>query len=211
MAVDVDAERFVELDERVVPGRPSRLWLSQLDLTEADERDLLAFFASRETAFAVRLAGSLQHAVFDADSAADHADLAVRGTGLPLLLDEFTRSVALADAVDEATCQRWADAALRSYPFRASVFYRPDLSVAADAFDRCAELVPDRALTWRALHAQLLAECGYRAEARRTIAALRASGLPDRADALLAELLGRLDVADADRLDHADLVEDEHP
>lgn len=205
------AERFVELDERAVPGRPSRLWLSQLDLTEADERDLLAFFASRETAFAVRLAGSLQHAVFDADSAADHADLAVRGTGLPVLLDEFTRSVALADALDEATCQRWADAALRSYPFRASLFYRPDLSVAADAFDRCAELVPDRALTWRALHAQLLAECGYRAEARRAIAALRAAGLPERADALLADLLGRLDVADADRLDHADLVEDEHP
>ncbi len=205
------AERFVELDERAVPGRPSRLWLSRLDLTEADERDLLAFFASRETAFAVRLAGSLQHAVFDVDSAADHADLATRGTGLPVLLDEFTRSVALADALDEATCQRWADAALRSYPFRASVFYRPDLSGAADAFERCAELVPDRELTWRALHAQLLAECGYRAEARRAIAALRAGGLPERADELLADLLRRLDVADLDRLDHADFVEHQQP
>lgn len=205
------AERFVELDERTIPGRPSRLWLGELDLDDTDRRDLLTFFAERETAFAVRLAGSLQHATFDPDRPADWAALAVRGTGLPGLLDDFTRSVAIAGSLDEPTCQRWADAALRAYPFRASVYYRPDLRDARAAVDRCVALVPDRALTWRALEAQLLAECGYREEARAAIAELRARGLPERADILLAELVERLDVADADRLDDADLIEHQHP
>ena len=147
------------LDDRSSP-EPTGLWVESISLTEADRADLLSFFADRQTPWATRLAGSLQHAVAASDAgsgAATMADIATRATGLPELLEAWADAVTTDDALDEAACRQFVDALATRLPVRASVFYSPNPRRWQPAVDRCAAI---DGLYTEVLWARLLVDIG---------------------------------------------------
>lgn len=167
--VGARSELFVAMDERQRPGPDTALYYGGLAPSERDPRDLLAFFAARDTPFSQRLAGSLQHAVSGPlPPAAGFGDVATRAMGLPVLFEAWTDAMLdAANAPTRSDCQAYIDAATESLPVRATLYYRPPLDEARAVVDRCAApLPPSLAGFFRAMEAELLHATGYAAEAR---------------------------------------------
>lgn len=166
-------QRFVELDERLVPGTATRLHLAQVGWTPALRADLLAFFGSRDTPFSQQLAGSLEHAVAGVPSDADvMPGFVTRATGLPLILERWQQLVVDASAPSVATCDAYANAVAQSLPARATVFHRPGVTGFVAALERCADAHPERALVWDAQTIELLVATGHGSRAVPRIDAL---------------------------------------
>ena len=165
-----------DLDDRTSP-MPTGLHIEDLRLTDADRQDLLAFFADRQTPWATRLAGSLQHAVASQrPGPAVMADMTTRATGLPGLLEVWADEVAASATLDVATCHAFVDALATRLPVRATILYRPPIDRWQPAIDRC------RAVDARytdVLWARLLVDLGHFAAAERAIDRLLGERLPE--------------------------------
>jgi hypothetical protein len=180
-----------QIDDRARP-RETELWINELSLTDADLRDLLTFFADRNTPWATRLAGSLQHAVTGSDPSVEAmADVATRATGLPGLLEVWADRIASDDAPNTATCRAFVDTLAIRLPVRASIFYHPPMAPWSSALRRCEVVDP---LYTRVLEARLLADLGHSARALERIDRLLDDGLPEpvrqELEALVDELAG---------------------
>ena len=127
--------RFVALDERLQPSARTALAWSQVEPTAAALADLRDFFATRDTPFSERIAGSLEHAVVgDAPSAAEMAGVVSRATGLPLVLEAWSSAILaeepLARRVPRARRRVGGDAASAGLGVRAA---RPRAAPRGDA------------------------------------------------------------------------------
>jgi len=184
-----ESSRFVEIDERRDPSRPTALLWSQLAPADVDVEDLFHFFADRESTSDTRIAGSLAHAWMARDSsAAPMRDVALRATGLPGMFELWTDRIFAEDTPSRGTCESYADAARAALPARSSVFYRPDIEDTLMILDHCVEVYPQASLTLRATAAELLAHTGHDRRAAERIDAMLREPLPERGRALLIEL-----------------------
>ena len=190
--------RFVTLDERLQPGARTALAWSQVEPTAAALADLRDFFATRDTPFSERIAGSLEHAVVgDAPSAAEMAGVVSRATGLPLVLEAWSSAILAEEPLRPAVCREHAAALVATLPQRASVFARPDLGLHLAAMRRCAEVDDATARYTDARRAELFVRTGYHAEGLALLDRMLAEAWPEEVraslEALASEARSRVD------------------
>ncbi len=187
--VGARAELFVEIDERLQAGGSNGLYWSTLGY-ELDLMDLVEFFATRETPFSELLAGSLQHAATgDAITPHEFERLATRGTGLPVLLDEWAQAVSVHKDIEIGDCSALMTMAQNVLPVRATALHRPDMRIFDDVVNYCVETHPDAASFLSAMQAELHFACGYEAEARAMAEEVLSRPVPQLVHESMTELL----------------------
>ncbi|MFT6395349.1 MAG: putative membrane-bound spermidine synthase [Bradymonadia bacterium] len=187
--VGARAELFVEIDERLQAGGDNYLYWSTLGY-DLDLADLVGFFATRDTPFSEFLAGSLQHAVTgDAITPREFELLATRGTGLPVLLDDWATALAIRKDVEISDCSALMEMAQSVLPVRATALHRPVMQPFDDVVQHCVEAHPAAASFLSAMRAELHFACGYEAEARAMAEAVLAHPVPQLVHDSMTDLL----------------------